>query len=97
LVQQTISLKPLSMTPWPGSALSWLSYQLVRGHRRSVVFQRFKFYLFPFVVRQLEISGIRTAREPARKKTDAAKHPKAFHHVGLLVNEPPGPAGLLFT
>jgi hypothetical protein len=30
------------------------------------------------------------------KKTDAAKHPKAFHHVGLLVNESPGPAGLLF-
>ena len=24
------------------------------------------------------------------KKTDVAEHPKAFHHVGLLVNEPPG-------
>jgi hypothetical protein len=25
-----------------------------------------------------------------------ADHPKVFHHVGLLVNEPPGAAGLLF-
>jgi hypothetical protein len=30
------------------------------------------------------------------KKTDAAKHPKVFSHVGLLFNEPPGTAGLLF-
>ena len=34
-------------------------------------------------------------REP-NKKTDVAEHPKVFHHVGLLVNEPPSPAGLLF-
>jgi len=30
-----------------------------------------------------------------RKKADVAKHPKVFDHVGLLVNEPPGTAGLL--
>jgi hypothetical protein len=24
------------------------------------------------------------------------EHPKEFHHVGLLVNKPPGTAGLLF-
>jgi hypothetical protein len=24
------------------------------------------------------------------------EHPEAFDHVGLLVNEPPGTAGLLF-
>jgi hypothetical protein len=30
------------------------------------------------------------------KKTDVFKHPKAFGHVGLLVNKPPGNAGLLF-
>jgi hypothetical protein len=30
------------------------------------------------------------------KKTDVAEHPKAFDHVGLLVNEPPGKAELLF-
>jgi hypothetical protein len=29
------------------------------------------------------------------KKTDVAEHPKAFGHVGLLTNEPPGTAGLL--
>ena len=31
-----------------------------------------------------------------RKKTGVAEHPQGFDHVGLLVNEPPGPAGLLF-
>ena len=30
------------------------------------------------------------------KKADAIKRPEAFHHVGLLVNEPPSMAGLLF-
>ena len=30
------------------------------------------------------------------KKADVAEHPKAFDHVGLLTNEPPGKAGLLF-
>jgi len=30
------------------------------------------------------------------KKADVAVGPKAFHHVGLLVSEPPGKAGLLF-
>jgi hypothetical protein len=30
------------------------------------------------------------------KKADVAEHPKVFNHVGLLANEPPGTAGLLF-
>jgi hypothetical protein len=30
------------------------------------------------------------------KKADVAEHPKAFDHVGLLVNKPPGSAELLF-
>ena len=30
------------------------------------------------------------------KKTDVAEHPEVFDHVGLLANEPPGTAGLLF-
>jgi len=34
--------------------------------------------------------------QPSAKKTDVTEHLKAFHHVGLLVNEPPGAAGLLF-
>ncbi|MCY2993906.1 MAG: hypothetical protein NTY19_39430, partial [Planctomycetota bacterium] len=29
------------------------------------------------------------------KKTDVAERPKAFDHVGLLVNDPPGTAELL--
>jgi hypothetical protein len=35
--------------------------------------------------------------KPITKKTDEAEHPKEFNHVGLLVNEPPGSTGLLFT
>jgi hypothetical protein len=30
-----------------------------------------------------------------QKKADVAEHPEVFDHVGLLVNEPPGTAGLL--
>jgi hypothetical protein len=33
----------------------------------------------------------------AKKKADVAEHhEKAFRHVGLLINEPPRTAGLLF-
>jgi len=32
----------------------------------------------------------------AKKKADVAEHPQGFGHVGLLVNEPLGPAELLF-
>lgn len=35
-------------------------------------------------------------RHQAQKKADVVEHPKAFHHAGLLVNEPPGSAELLF-
>jgi hypothetical protein len=31
------------------------------------------------------------------KKADMAEPPKVFGHVGLLFNEPPGKAGLLFV
>jgi len=31
------------------------------------------------------------------KKADVAEHPEVFHHVGLLVIEPPGTAGLLYN
>jgi hypothetical protein len=33
---------------------------------------------------------------PETKKADVVEHPKVFGHVGLLVNQPPGTAGLLF-
>jgi hypothetical protein len=32
-----------------------------------------------------------------KKKADVVEHPRGFDHVGLLVDEPPGAAGLLFT
>jgi len=31
-----------------------------------------------------------------KKKADVVEHPEVFSHVGLLVNEPPGHAGLPF-
>ena len=31
------------------------------------------------------------------KKADVVQHPKAFYHVGLLFNEPPGWAELFFV
>jgi hypothetical protein len=34
---------------------------------------------------------------PRTKKADVAEHPKALGHVGLLLNEPPGRAELLFS
>jgi hypothetical protein len=43
-----------------------------------------------------EKAAIRSLANKSAKKTDVAEHPKVFHHVGLLANEPPGPAGLLF-
>jgi hypothetical protein len=30
------------------------------------------------------------------KKADVFEHPEVFDHVGLLINEPPGTAGLPF-
>jgi hypothetical protein len=40
-------------------------------------------------------NGAKHLRTP-QKKADVAEHPKVFHHIGLLVNEPPGTAGLPF-
>jgi hypothetical protein len=36
-------------------------------------------------------------RDTKTKKADVIKHPKVFHHVGLLFNQPPGMAGLLLV
>jgi hypothetical protein len=33
---------------------------------------------------------------PRTKKADVVEHSKVFDHVGLLFNEPPGTAELLF-
>jgi hypothetical protein len=39
----------------------------------------------------------RLTLEQDHKKTDVVEHPKAPYHAGILVNEPPGTAELLFT
>jgi hypothetical protein len=38
-----------------------------------------------------------TGQRRRKKKADADEHPEVFAHVGLLVNEPPGMAELLFA
>jgi hypothetical protein len=37
------------------------------------------------------------ARAAETKKADVVEYPEEFHHVGLLVTEPPGTAGLPFS
>jgi hypothetical protein len=45
----------------------------------------------------LRLFGDLTLRDcDLNKKADVAENPNGFDHVGLLVNEPPGTAGLLF-
>lgn len=40
----------------------------------------------------------RTSQTPMKtQKADVAEHPEAFDHVGLQVNEPSSPAGVLFA
>jgi len=38
-----------------------------------------------------------SARAVENKKADVVEHPEVFDHVGLLVTEPPGKAGLPIT
>jgi len=39
---------------------------------------------------------VASVKRHPNKKADATECPQAFHYVGLLVNEPPGAAELLF-
>jgi hypothetical protein len=39
----------------------------------------------------------RATRPKAQKKADVVENPEVLHYVGLLVNEPPGIAGLPFS
>jgi hypothetical protein len=41
------------------------------------------------------VGWLRPPRDAETKKADVVEHPEVFGHVGLLVNEPPGLAGLL--
>jgi len=43
-----------------------------------------------------ETTSRRLTLKQNQKKADVVEYPKAFHHAGLLVNEPPGTAELLF-
>jgi hypothetical protein len=54
-------------------------------------------FTLPFIV-QHQLGGWKLPpfRHSRRKKTDVAKYLEVFDHVGLLVNEPPGLAGLPF-
>jgi hypothetical protein len=41
-------------------------------------------------------SGLSRSRTTDNKKADVVEHREVFDYVGLLVNKPPGQAGLLF-
>ena len=43
------------------------------------------------------LATVATRFHQAQKKADEAATPKGFNHVGLLVNRPPGSAGLPFN
>jgi hypothetical protein len=50
-----------------------------------------------WAVPSLSSLSIASAYAPRKnKKADVTERPKAFHHVGLLANEPPGMAEMLF-
>jgi hypothetical protein len=42
------------------------------------------------------VGWLRRPGDAETKKADVVENPEVFDHVGLLVNEPPGPAGLPF-
>jgi hypothetical protein len=42
------------------------------------------------------VGWLRPPRDAEMKQADVVEHPEVFHHVGLLVNEPPGTAELPF-
>jgi hypothetical protein len=42
----------------------------------------------------LDVAAVHDRR---KQKADVVKDPQGLNHVGLLVNEPPGRAGLLFA
>jgi hypothetical protein len=42
-------------------------------------------------------TGAQGDRSAGNKKADVVEHPAVLGHVGLLVNEPPGMAGLPFS
>jgi hypothetical protein len=47
-------------------------------------------------VHRISSTRLQRPRIPTNKKADVAEHPKAFRHVGLLFNKPPGGAELFF-
>jgi hypothetical protein len=42
-------------------------------------------------------TGADIVRLSKTKKADVVQHPKAFYHVGILFNKPPGRAELFFV
>jgi hypothetical protein len=42
------------------------------------------------------VPGPAARRQQMQKKADVIEHVAVFHHVGLLVNRPPGTAGVPF-
>jgi len=87
----------------------WLSQPIVNMPSAAITTNtRKRFISIPFVISgDLPLAsrndscqrffplGYDCLSSPETKKADVAEHPKAFDHVGLLVNEPSGRTGLL--
>jgi hypothetical protein len=43
------------------------------------------------------LGGCHRFARPSEKKAGVVEHPEVFDHAGILVNGPPGPAGLPFN
>ena len=67
----------------------------MRTDRHVRTFQVELLGLAQIVVVHRSSSTRRDRPNPQNEKADVAEHPQVFHHVGLLVNQPPGASGLL--
>jgi uncharacterized membrane protein YagU involved in acid resistance len=54
------------------------------------------YHLISQFISSLAAGGCDVLAPPKTKKADVVEHPEVFDHVGLLVNGPPGAAGLPF-
>jgi hypothetical protein len=72
----------------------WSARRCAQGPSARVIWSAM--VKFPFSIGASLIAMIDPRNFKRTKKAGVAEHPQGFDHVGLLVNEPPGPAELPF-
>ena len=85
----------------PTSAVSpaWKGAKRSKTKTISKIIPRLIDYPFRWSLTTSQVAAVpfESPRQCEIKKADVAEHPEVFGHVGLLVNEPPGQAGLPFV